>query len=91
MYLPDVYLDAGFLPDGMMSVLMEFEASKGFTTMGVCHQVLEKDWRPDFPKETPDLYKEVVTQCWATERKDRPSFKDVRGSLTDMLNQVLAT
>jgi hypothetical protein len=82
------------LPAGMMFVLVVFEASKhngGFTTMGVFHQVLEKDWRPEFPEQTPELYKEVVSQCWATERENRPSFKDVRGSLTDMLNQVLAT
>ncbi|KAK9918207.1 hypothetical protein WJX75_002257 [Coccomyxa subellipsoidea] len=57
----------------------------------VTYQVLEKDWRPEFPEQTPELYKEVVSQCWATEREDRPSFKDVRGSLTDMLNQEFAT
>ncbi len=53
--------------------------------------MLEKDWRPDFPEETPEAYKDVVKRCWATEREARPSFKEVRGSLTDMLNQVLHT
>ena len=57
--------------------------------MRLACQVLEKDWRPDFPEETPEAYKDVVRRCWATERKDRPSFKEVRGSLTDMLNEVL--
>ncbi len=52
--------------------------------------MLEENWRPDFPEKTPEGFKEVIRECWATDRKDRPSFRDIRGSLTKMLNQVLS-
>lgn len=51
-------------------------------------QVLEMGWRPPFPPETPQPYQDLVNKCWATERKDRPAFKDIRTALTDMLAQV---
>ena len=51
-------------------------------------QVLEKNWRPAFPKETPQQYRDIVSACWATEKEDRPSFHEVRLTLTKMLAEV---
>ncbi|CAL8467290.1 g6827 [Coccomyxa elongata] len=56
----------------------------------VHYQVLEKNWRPAFPKETPQQYRDVVSTCWATEKKDRPSFHKVRLTLTKMLAEEVA-
>ena len=51
-------------------------------------QVLENNWRPAFPKETPQQYRDIVCACWATEKRNRPTFHEVRVTLTKMLAEV---
>ena len=45
------------------------------------HQVLQNDWRPDLPPDTPEDYMKMVCFAWAKDPAERPSFRSIRGHL----------
>ena len=52
------------------------------------HQVLQNDWRPDFPADTPMAYKEMVHSAWSTDASQRPSFTMIRKMLDKMATDM---
>lgn len=43
--------------------------------------------RPDIPAHCPDDIVSVMSRCWAMNPKDRPSFYDIRVSISDVLSE----
>lgn len=54
----------------------------------VIFQVCDRAWRPTFPDNTSHTFKELSSSCWSQGVNERPSFADLRGPLTSMLDDT---
>ncbi len=52
----------------------------------IMYQVCERGWRPEFPESIPDAFKDLAVSCWCEESNERPSFLQLRGSLTALMS-----
>lgn len=43
--------------------------------------------KPPVPPDMPAQYRGLMERCWAHEPQDRPTFKEVKVALRDMLGQ----
>lgn len=50
----------------------------------VMKKVLLDNWRPTFPSNTPESYKILAEQCWASLPSERPTFEHIGEELSDM-------
>ncbi|XP_059822643.1 mitogen-activated protein kinase kinase kinase 20-like isoform X1 [Hypanus sabinus] len=57
---------------------------KGLEGLQVAWLVVEKNERLTIPKSCPASFAEILHQCWETDPKKRPNFKQVLGSLEVM-------
>ena len=46
--------------------------------------VLQKDLRPEIPKDTPEPFANLMRRCWDRNPKIRPSFKQILNELDGM-------
>ena len=51
-------------------------------------QVVEQGWRPPFPHQTPEFMRDLISRSWSADRKQRPTFTEIRGVLTTYLSAV---
>ena len=54
----------------------------------VRYQVVEKGWRPPFPHQTPEFMQVLISRSWVNDRDCRPTFTEIRGTLTTCLQAV---
>ncbi|XP_072117957.1 mitogen-activated protein kinase kinase kinase 20-like isoform X3 [Mobula birostris] len=57
---------------------------KGFEGLQVAWLVVEKNERLTIPKSCPASFAEILHQCWETDPKKRPNFKQILASLEVM-------
>eukprot|EP00047_Mylnosiga_fluctuans_P018833 m.75505 g.75505 ORF g.75505 m.75505 type:complete len:634 (+) comp7820_c0_seq1:67-1968(+) len=63
---------------------------QGMTAVQVIFAVGNHGRRPPIPADSPQLFAELITRCWAQERTARPSFEEIAALLDKERDQFLA-
>jgi serine/threonine protein kinase len=63
--------------------------SKDLTDLQIAFMVAVKHELPDIPKFVFPSARELITDCWAEEPGDRPSFEDIVDRLKEMKFKVM--
>ncbi|XP_010792828.1 mitogen-activated protein kinase kinase kinase 20 isoform X1 [Notothenia coriiceps] len=61
---------------------------KGLEGLQVAWLVVEKHERLTIPSGCPSSFAELMKDCWATEPKERPMFKQILSTLESMSNDI---
>lgn len=77
----DVYA-FGVLILSMFDPDFKFDAAKPPKNISQLVSHIRKGKRFLIPEDVPDAYKKLITDCWNTDPKDRPTFKKIYDELT---------
>ncbi|KAK8886595.1 hypothetical protein M9Y10_042059 [Tritrichomonas musculus] len=74
-YAVDVYSFA-MIAYEMITGKQPFSEIKNLTFFGLCRKILD-GYRPPLTDQIPPKMKELITQCWSGDIKERPSFDEI--------------
>jgi hypothetical protein len=49
-------------------------------------KIVQDNLRPTIPDDTPEEFAKLIQECWSTNPEERPAFRSICSSLSNLLN-----